>query len=63
MRELISSELWETLNTFHLELRACNLRADVEAAPHELYGFVRRSCQTAAGVASETMARDEAGAS
>ena len=27
-RELISSELWEAVNSFHLELRARNLRAD-----------------------------------
>ena len=58
-RELISSELWEALNTFHLELRARNLRADVEARPHELYGFVKRSCQMIAGVAGETMPRDD----
>ena len=44
---------------FHLELRARNLRADLESQPHELYGFVKRQCQTVAGVAAETMARDE----
>ena len=58
-RELISSELWEALNTFHLELRSRNLRADVDVRPHELYGFVKRSCQTLAGVAGETMPRDD----
>ncbi len=58
-RELISSELWEAVNTFHLELRARNLRAEVEVRPHELYGFVKRSCQTIAGVAGETMPRDD----
>jgi uncharacterized alpha-E superfamily protein len=58
-RELISTELWEALNTFHLELRARNLRRDVELQPHELYGFVKRSCQTVAGVAGETMPRDD----
>ena len=58
-RELISSELWEALNTFHLELRARNLRTDVDLRPHELYGFVKRRCQTIAGVAGETMPRDD----
>ena len=48
-RELISSELWEAINSFHLELRSRNLRADVEARPHELYEFVKRSCQTISG--------------
>ncbi len=59
VRELISTELWESLNSFCLELRARNLRADLEFQPHELYGMVRRQCQTVAGVAAETMARDE----
>ena len=58
-RELISSELWEVINTFYLELRSRNLRADVEARPHELYDFVKRSCQTISGVAVETMPRDD----
>jgi uncharacterized alpha-E superfamily protein len=58
-RELISSELWEAINSFYLELRSRNLRADVEARPHELYGFVKRSCQTISGVAVETMPRDD----
>jgi uncharacterized alpha-E superfamily protein len=58
-RELISSELWEAVNSFHLELRARNLRADVEGRPHELYGFIKRSAQMIAGVAGETMPRDD----
>ncbi len=59
VREQLSTELWESLNSFCLELRARNLRADLEFQPHELYGLVRRQCQTVAGVAAETMARDE----
>ena len=59
VRELISTELWEALNTFCLELRARNLRADLEDQPYELYGLVKRRCQMVAGVAAETMARDD----
>jgi uncharacterized alpha-E superfamily protein len=59
VREQLSTELWESLNSFCLELRARNLRADLEFQPHELYGMVRRQCQTVAGVAAETMSRDE----
>jgi uncharacterized alpha-E superfamily protein len=58
-RELISSELWEAINRFHLELRSRNLRADVEARPHELYAMVKRSCQMISGAATETMPRDD----
>ncbi|MET0728401.1 MAG: alpha-E domain-containing protein [Acidimicrobiales bacterium] len=58
-RELISSELWEAINRFHLDLRSRNLRVEVEARPHELYDFVKRSCQAISGAAIETMPRDD----
>jgi uncharacterized alpha-E superfamily protein len=58
-RELVPTELWEAINGFHLELRARNLRAEVEVAPHDLYGFVKRECQGISGVAAETMPRDD----
>ncbi len=58
-RELISSELWEAINSFHLELGSRNLRLDMETRPHELYVFVKRNCQMVAGVAAETMSRDD----
>jgi uncharacterized alpha-E superfamily protein len=59
VRELISTELWEAINTFWLELLARNLRADLEEQPYELYGLVKRRCQMVNGVASETMPRDD----
>lgn len=58
-RELVPSELWEAINRFHLELRSRNLRAEVESRPHELYAFVKASCQMISGVATETMPRDD----
>lgn len=59
VRELISTELWESVNRFHLQMSARNLRDDVAGEPHELYAMVRHECQALAGVSSETMARDE----
>lgn len=59
VRELVSSELWEAINTFALELAARDLRADLTHQPHELYGLVKLRCQTIYGVASETMPRDD----
>jgi uncharacterized alpha-E superfamily protein len=59
VRELISTELWEAVNTFHLELNSRDLRNDVFTQPYELYGLVKRRCQTASGVANETMPRDD----
>ena len=59
VRELITTELWESVNRFHLDMRARNLRADIEAEPYELYAFVKRRCQLVSGVATETMPRDD----
>lgn len=59
VRELISTEMWEAANAFHLRLSARDLRDDVRGEPHELYAMVRTQCQAMAGVANETMPRDE----
>jgi uncharacterized alpha-E superfamily protein len=59
VRERISTELWEAVNTFHLELRGRDLREDLERQPYQLYALVKNRCQTIAGVASETMSRDD----
>jgi len=59
LREQVSTELWEAINGFHLELRDRDLRADLEEQPYVLYALVKRQCQTLAGVADETMPRDD----
>lgn len=59
VRELVSTELWEAINGFWLELQGMNLRVQLRTQPYELYGLVRRRCQTVSGVAAETMPRDE----
>ena len=59
VREMLSTELWEAVNSFCLQMRSRNLAVELEYSPHELYGFVRQQCQTVAGVATETLARDE----
>src|SRR4051794_8415791 len=61
VREQLSTELWESLNSFGLELKARNLRADLEFQPHELYGMVRRQCQTVAGGGGRALARGGGG--
>lgn len=58
LREQVSSEVWEAINGFHLELSARDLRAELEQ-PHTLYAFVKARCQYLAGVVTETMARDD----
>jgi uncharacterized alpha-E superfamily protein len=59
VRELVTTDLWESINTFHLGLRLRDLRADLEQQPYELYRMVKERCQMVAGVAAETMPRDD----
>jgi uncharacterized alpha-E superfamily protein len=59
VRELVSTELWESINTFWLELQARDLKRDLEQQPYELFGFVRRRCQEVSGTAAETMPHDD----
>ncbi len=59
VRELVSSELWESVNDLYLALTARDLRRDLDDQPYELFGAIRRDCMTIYGVASETMPRDE----
>jgi uncharacterized alpha-E superfamily protein len=58
LREQVSTELWEAINGFHLDLRQRDLPADLEQ-PYVLYALVKHRCQTLAGVAAETMPRDD----
>lgn len=59
VREMVPTELWEAVNTFHLDLRSRDLRRDIEQQPYVLYQFVKQRCQTFAGVANETMPRED----
>lgn len=59
VRELVTTDVWESVNRFHLDMGARDLRADIEVQPYELYAFVKQRCQMVAGVASETMPRDD----
>jgi uncharacterized alpha-E superfamily protein len=57
VREHLSTELWEALNTCFLELRARDLSTELAGQPHELYREIRTRCQTIAGACAETMPR------
>ncbi len=59
LRDRISTELWEAINGFYLELGARDLRAELERHPYDVYRWVRDHCQMVAGVAAETMPRDD----
>lgn len=57
LREEVSTELWEAVNGFYLELGARNLHHDLSHQPFQVYTLVRRQCQAINGVADETMPR------
>jgi uncharacterized alpha-E superfamily protein len=59
VREQLSSEVWEAVNRFHNDLQRRDLGGDVDGEPYRLYDFVKNRCQTLAGVAAQTMPRDD----
>ena len=59
VRELISTELWEAINTFYLELRARDLRADLDRHRTSSTAWSSAAARPLAGVAAETMPRDD----
>ena len=59
VRELISTELWEAINTFWLELQERDLDLEIQHQPYEVYRLVKRRCQEVAGSAFETMPHDD----
>ncbi|HEX4979615.1 MAG TPA: alpha-E domain-containing protein [Acidimicrobiales bacterium] len=59
VRELVPTELWEAVNALYLDLIARNLRRDIDQEPYVLYHLVKRRCQRIAGVATETMPRED----
>jgi uncharacterized alpha-E superfamily protein len=60
VREHLAMEMWEALNSLHLELRARDLAYDLAMQPFELYGFVRSGVQSVIGWATETWSREDA---
>lgn len=59
LRDRISTELWEAINVFHLDLERSDLGSTLERRPYEVFRMVKRGCQLVSGVAAQTMPRDE----
>jgi uncharacterized alpha-E superfamily protein len=59
VREHLSIELWEAINSFCLEIRERDLPSELETQPHALFGFVRRQSQGIVGVANATWSRSD----
>lgn len=59
VRESLSSEMWEQLNTLYLSLVDPQLHAQAEEAPYAFFRRVRDDALFFFGLAEATMARDE----
>lgn len=59
VREFISTETWEAINSLYLQIRERDLPADLAGQPFELFGAVKRGAQLVVGVANETMPHDD----
>ena len=59
VRELLSTELWEAINTFWLELQRRDLERDLDHQPYALYRLVKRRCQEVSGTAADTISHDD----
>ena len=59
VREWLTTELWEEINSFYLELASMDLGRALEARPYAVCELVRRRCETVIGVATVAMPRTE----
>jgi uncharacterized alpha-E superfamily protein len=59
VRDVISTEMWEAVNTFHLQLRE-ESAAGLPTGPYAVCSFVKERAALFWGLASTTMLRDDA---
>ena len=59
MRDVISTEMWQTLNSFHLRLAGADLAWALRTSPYPLYEEVKERCALFWGLVERTMLRDE----
>ncbi len=59
MRDVISTEMWEGLNSFYLALGRYDLQAALRTGPYSVYQEVKEYCALFWGLVDRTMLRDE----
>ena len=62
LRDVVSAEMWEAINTTELNLRGSGMGAAVRRDPYSVYAYVRERAALFWGLTSRTMLRDEASA-
>src|SRR5271154_4045015 len=59
LRDVISTEMWETLNSFYLSLGRYDLAAALQTGPYSVYQEVKERCALFWGLVDRTMLRDD----
>jgi uncharacterized alpha-E superfamily protein len=59
LRDVVSTEMWEALNSFYLSLGRYDLDAAVRTGPYSVYQEVKERCALFWGLVDRTMLRDE----
>jgi uncharacterized alpha-E superfamily protein len=59
MRDVISTEMWEALNSFYLLLGRYDLEAALQTGPYSFYQEVKENCALFWGLLDRTLLRDE----
>jgi len=59
LRDVISTEMWEALNSFYLSLGRADLHAALLSGPYSVYQAVKERCALFWGLVDRTMLRDE----
>jgi uncharacterized alpha-E superfamily protein len=60
LRDTISAEMWESVNTYDLQLRRRDLGAGLRTGPYSVYSLVKERSALFWGLTSRTMQKDEA---
>jgi uncharacterized alpha-E superfamily protein len=60
LRDTIPTEMWESLNTFEMQLQRLDLRAGLQTGPYSIYGMVKERSALFWGLTGRTMQKDEA---
>ncbi|MDA8067883.1 MAG: alpha-E domain-containing protein [Actinomycetota bacterium] len=60
LRDVVSAEMWEALNSFYLSLARYDLEAALATGPYSVYQEVKERCALFWGLLEKTMLRDEA---
>lgn len=62
VRDVVSAEMWEAINTTQLTLGQGDLQGQLNMGPYSVFQYVRERAATFWGLTSRTMLRDEASA-